>query len=170
MDLRGDSRWRGWGNTVPQGGVLGATKPTHCLHQHRAPIQTVATLWAAREQTEAELASNPEDPRLLIALAQAHTGLGELQSAYRSAGRALELMPRSRDDLAGVWYQEGAIIGVFAPAGDVAAVVEQLDAFLAVASNWSIQGLLPDPRLNPVRDWILTVNERPLSADAVEEL
>ena len=54
--------------------------------------------------------------------------------------------------MAGAWYQQGAIMGVFAPAGDAAAVVEELDAFLAHASTWSIEGLLPDPRLDSVRN------------------
>jgi len=107
---------------------------------------------AARGQVEMELASNPEDPRLHIALGQVLTGLGELQSAKSSARRAMELMPRSRDDMSGSWTQANAISGVFAPAGDVEAVVAELEVLLTVSSEWSIEGLLPDPRFDPVRD------------------
>jgi hypothetical protein len=45
-----------------------------------------------------------------------------------------------------------AIIRVLAPAGDVDAVIEQLDAYLASPGFWSIEGILPDPRLDSVRD------------------
>jgi len=107
---------------------------------------------AARGQVEMELASNPEDPRLHIALGQVLTGLGELQSAKSSARRAMELMPRSRDDMSGSWTQANAISGVFAPAGDVEAVVAELEVLLTVSSEWSIEGLLPDPRFDSVRD------------------
>ncbi len=107
---------------------------------------------AARGQVEVELASNPEDPRLHIALGRVLMGLGELDSAKSSARRAMELMPRSRDDMSGSWTQANAISGVFAPAGDVEAVVTELDALLTASSHWSIEGFLPDPRFDPVRD------------------
>jgi hypothetical protein len=45
-----------------------------------------------------------------------------------------------------------ASIGVFAPSGNVEATVAELDAHRAAGSAWSIEGLLPDPRFDPVRD------------------
>ena len=38
------------------------------------------------------------------------------------------------------------------PAGDYDAAIEELDAYLAAPGTWSIEGLLPDPRLDPIRD------------------
>ena len=32
------------------------------------------------------------------------------------------------------------------------AAIEQLDAYLLGPGPWSIEGLLPDPRLDPIRD------------------
>jgi TolB-like protein/Flp pilus assembly protein TadD len=101
---------------------------------------------------ETALAAGAEDPRLHIAQAQALLGLGEVQAAEASARRAMEIMPRSRDDLTGSFVQEIAIYGVFAPSGNVDAVVEELDSLMAAPSSWSIEGLLPDPRFDPVRD------------------
>ena len=49
----------------------------------------------ARGRVEVELASNPEDPRLHIALGQVLTGLGELDSAKSSARLRLSGVPRS---------------------------------------------------------------------------
>ena len=107
---------------------------------------------AALARIETELRASPEDPRIHIALALTLTGLGEFEAASAAARRGMRIMPRSRDDMSGAWYQRQAIVGVFAPAGDVDAVVEELDALLATPSNWAIEGLLPDPRFDPVRD------------------
>jgi len=106
----------------------------------------------AIEQMEAELLTNRTDPRMHIALAQALAGLGNHEAAQRAAREALDLMPRSRDDLLGAIYQINVIMGVFAPLNDVEATVAELDDHLTAASPWRIEGLLPDPRLDPVRD------------------
>jgi TolB-like protein/Flp pilus assembly protein TadD len=106
----------------------------------------------ARLVVEQALSDNPEDPRFHVALGQVLAGLGDIEAAEREARRAMEIMPRSKDDWSGGWIQFQAIIGVFAPAGNVEAVVEELDIYLSHASGWSIEGLLPDPRLDRVRD------------------
>ena len=61
-------------------------------------------------------------------------------------------MPRSRDQTTGPVYQLDVITGVFAPLGDVESTVAELDAYLSGGSGFTIEGLLPDPRLDPVRD------------------
>lgn len=61
-------------------------------------------------------------------------------------------MPRSRDDLSSRWHEFSAIVGAFAPSGNVDLTVAQLEAHLAAGSQWSIEGLLPDPRFDLVRD------------------
>ncbi len=54
--------------------------------------------------------------------------------------------------LAGPQIQIDAIIRVFAPAGAADAAIEELDAYLSAPGLWSIEGLLPDPRLDSIRD------------------
>jgi len=107
---------------------------------------------AAIAQVEAAIAMRRDDPRLHVALAQAHAGLGEREAAERAGREAMELMPRSRDATQGPDYQLDVITGVFAPLGDVEATVAELDAYLSGRSIFAIEGLLPDPRLDPVRD------------------
>jgi len=107
---------------------------------------------AAIAQVEAEIATSPDDPRLYVALAQAHAGLGEREAAERTGREAIALMPRSRDQTTGPIYQLDVITGVFAPLGDVESTVAELDAYLSGRSTFTIEGMLPDPRFDPVRD------------------
>jgi TolB-like protein/Flp pilus assembly protein TadD len=107
---------------------------------------------AARAQVEEALAANAEDPSHYIALGEVLAGLGEQESAVRAARQAIALRPTSIDAVDGPNIQLDGIIRVFMPAGDYDAAIEELDAYLAGPGMWSIEGLLPDPRLDPIRD------------------
>jgi hypothetical protein len=41
---------------------------------------------------------------------------------------------------------------VFAAAGNAESAIAELDQYLSVPAVWSIEGLLPDPRLDSIRD------------------
>ena len=107
---------------------------------------------AARTQVEEALASSPDDPRLLIALGEALIGLGENEAAVRAAVRAIERIPSVKDAPAEQSMHAQSIVKILGPAGDVETAVAQLDAYLSRPGYWSIEGLLPDPRLDPIRD------------------
>jgi TolB-like protein/DNA-binding winged helix-turn-helix (wHTH) protein/Tfp pilus assembly protein PilF len=107
---------------------------------------------SAREQLENALERNPDQPRLLIALGEVMAGLGEPEAATRLALKAIKLMPTSREAMDGPVYQIDAIMRVLAPAGAVDVALEQLDAYFAAPGFWSIEGILTDPRLDPIRD------------------
>ncbi len=79
-------------------------------------------------------------------------GLGQTEEAVQHAVRSLELMPRTVDDVAASRIQRDAIVRVLAPAGEVDAVIEQLGDYLDNPGQWSLEGLLPDPRFNRVRE------------------
>jgi len=96
--------------------------------------------------------SAPEDARLHVALGEAMLGLGDRDEAIRLAERATELMPRTTDALNASWIQLDAIVRVLAPAGFSDVLIEQLDDYLTQNGWWSIEGLLGDPRLDPIRD------------------
>ena len=49
------------------------------------------------------------------------------------------------------WARYDLITRVLAPAGLNDDAIEQLDAYLTESGQWSIEGLLPDPRLNPIQ-------------------
>lgn len=106
----------------------------------------------ARAQLEEALALSPNEPRLLIALGEALAGLGQPEAASRLALQAIELMPTSREAMDGPVYQLEAITRVLAPARAVDVALEQLDAYLAAPGYWSIEGILPNPRLDSLRD------------------
>ncbi len=106
----------------------------------------------ARRQVEQALESNPEDSRLLLALGELLAGLGEREAATIAAQRAMESLPTSRDAVEGRAYQLAAIVRVFLLAGDFDSALEELDDYLSSPGFWSIEGLLPDPRFDPIRD------------------
>ena len=109
---------------------------------------------AARAQIEAMFEATPDedDARLYVALGEVLAGLGEPEEAAQMARRAMDTLPTSKDPYVGPHVQLGAIIRVLVPAGDHDAALHELDAYLSAPGYWSIEGLLPDPRLDPIRD------------------
>ena len=107
---------------------------------------------SSRVQIEAKLEADPNDPRLHIALGEVLAGTGERDAAIRVVHRAIGLLPTSTDAFDGPVYRLAAIIRVLVPAGDYDGAIEELNAYLAAPGRWSIEGLLHDPRLDPIRD------------------
>jgi TolB-like protein len=107
---------------------------------------------AAQAQLEEALESSPDDARLVVSLAEAVAALGDREAGIRLARRAMELMPNELDANVGPLIRLDAITRVFAPAGDRDAVIEEFAAYLAEPQWWSLNGILPDPRLDSVRD------------------
>ena len=103
----------------------------------------------AREHLVAALDVDPEDFRLYNALGTVLAGLGQNEEAVRMAREAIDAT--SGDEFFSHLIQLDAIL-VFATASDSDAAIEELDAYLGAPGFWSIEGLLPDPRLDPVRD------------------
>jgi tetratricopeptide (TPR) repeat protein len=116
------------------------------------PEQALPYFQVARVQVENALATNARDARLHIALGEVLAGLGENESAIRAARHGIALQPTSLDAVDGPLIQVDGIIRVFLPAGDYDGAIEELDVYLAGPGQWSIEGLLPDPRLDPIRD------------------
>ena len=103
----------------------------------------------AREQIESALANNRQDFRLYVALGAVMVGLDDPDAALGNARQAIELLPASADIRQ--WARYDLITKVLAPAGLNDDAIEQLDAYLTEPGEWSIEGLLPDPRLNPIQ-------------------
>jgi hypothetical protein len=63
------------------------------------------------------------------------------------------MLPRAKDAYLSLIHQLDAVIRVFIRAGAVAEAIAQLDDYLGTrGAAWTIEGLLPDPRLDPIRD------------------
>lgn len=115
------------------------------------PDFAVQHLREARATIEQELLSKPQDPRLLIALGRILARQGQRETSIMSIRRAMELSPTSKDAIKGAALKMTAIFA-FLAAGDHDAAVDELDIYLAAPAVWSIEGLLPDPRLDPIRE------------------
>lgn len=107
---------------------------------------------AARIQVQEALAGNANDPFLHIALGEALAGLGEKEAAVRAADRAMKLRSTAADAMIGPAIRIDAVLRVLLPAGDHTKAIEELDAYLTGPGAWSIEGLLPDPRLDLIRE------------------
>jgi len=108
-------------------------------------------LRAARAIIEKELELSSEDPRLLIALGEVLALLGEAESATDLAQQVVALLPAATDATYRPAFRLGAIM-IFVAVGAHDSAIDQLDVYLSAPGKWSIEGLLPDPRLDPVRD------------------
>ena len=108
-------------------------------------------LQAARARIEREMMASAEDPRLLNALGEVLALLGEAGPATDLARRAMALLPASTDAVGRPRIRLRAIM-VFVASGDHDSALEELDAYLSSPGEWSIEGLLPDPRLDTIRD------------------
>ena len=105
---------------------------------------------AARKEVDQALESRPDDPRVIIALAEILARRGERELAANLARHAIELFPMSRDASGAPNLHLNAIM-VFVAAEDYDAAIEAFEVYLAAPVWWSIEGLLPDPRLDPLR-------------------
>ena len=106
----------------------------------------------SRAHLERILIDNREDARLHVSMGEVLVGLDQIDEAVRYAQNALELLSREMDAIAGPRIQRDVIVRVFAPAGAVDAVIEELDDYLAHPGIWSLAGFLPDPRFDLIRD------------------
>jgi len=104
-------------------------------------------LRTAYEQT---LEESPDDWDV-ASLAEVLGYLGERETALAHARRAMELLPDATD-LIGATALHLDIIWALVAAGDYRSTIEELDAHLTVPGIYSIEGLLRDPRLEPILD------------------
>jgi hypothetical protein len=56
------------------------------------------------------------------------------------------------DRVAAPFPRLDAVLRVFVRTGAFEAALEQLERYLSEPGMWSIEGLLPDPRLDPIRE------------------
>jgi serine/threonine-protein kinase len=106
---------------------------------------------SARRDLEARLVERPDDPRLHVSLSQAHALLDRREEAVRAAQRAVELLPMSEDAENGPSYVLN-LAYIYAWFGEVAAAVEQIDRYLSVPADRSIESILLDPGFDPIHD------------------
>ena len=99
--------------------------------------------------------------RRLMRLAIATAGVGNFDEARRFAEESMAMrFPDEPMVTKQLLYQTA--IGVFIPAGDHDRAIELLGEHFATPVGWTIEGLLRDPRLDPIRDhpgWLALVEK-----------
>ncbi len=106
---------------------------------------------SALQDLEARLRERPDEPRRHVSLSQAHAVLGQREEAIRAAQRAVALLPISEDAIAGPDYVYSLAV-TYAWFGEVDAAVEQFELYLSVPADGSVDYILLDPAIDPVRD------------------
>jgi serine/threonine-protein kinase len=106
---------------------------------------------SARRDLEARLRERPDDPQLYKALSSAYALLGQKEEAIQAAQRAVELMPISKDAVDGPGYVRN-LAAIYARFGEVDAAVERFERYLSVPAPESIESILLDRLIDPVRD------------------
>jgi len=105
----------------------------------------------AAEVLEPDVAERPADARLHTSLGIAYAGLGRFEDAIRAGLRGVELMPIAKDTFVGSWLLHD-LGWIYIMAGELDAAVEAFDRVLSIPSVLSIELLLADPRIDPLRD------------------
>ena len=117
------------------------------LGQHDA---SRATCDEARILAEKDLEVRPERQVSLGVLALAYACLGRGEEAIQSAKKNLELMPITKDALAGTWpIKELAL--VYTIVGEYDAALEQLDRLLSIPAMFSVPLMELEPEWEPLR-------------------
>jgi serine/threonine-protein kinase len=106
----------------------------------------------ARTRVEAALATNADDPTLLMALGEVLARLGDADAARHAARQAIQIFEDRRDAINAPIQRLDAVLRVLIPIGDFGTALDELDRYLSAPGVWSAEGLLLDPRLDPIRD------------------
>jgi tetratricopeptide (TPR) repeat protein len=116
------------------------------------PERAIPYFEEARSEIEQLLDRDPDDDGYQLAMAEVAAGLGNRDEAIALAEEAMAMTPRTIDLRMGAWVQLNAVRNVFAIIQDDERVLENLDDYLSKPGEWSIEGLLPDPRFDFIRD------------------
>jgi serine/threonine-protein kinase len=134
------------------GGIASVTVLRAYCHAWMGRIgRARATADSARRDLEARLSERPDDPDLHGLMGVAQAFLGRRDAAVRAAQRAVELRPISEDAVEGPGHVDN-LATVYAVLGEVDAAVEQFDRYLSVPAPHSIEYILLDPGIDPIRD------------------
>ena len=110
----------------------------------------------AREQIEARLEVEPIDwrtPNLYVMLGEALVALGDTERGLAYVERGLSDLSPSVDAYFGRFLQYEAIMRVYLITDPIGTALPLLDEYLSAhGGGFSIEGMLPDPRLDPIRD------------------
>lgn len=105
----------------------------------------------ALAHVEGVLNQNPDYPDARMARAEALVRAGDPATAVAEAHAVIEHFRAAGDRLSAGEHRLDAIRRVFAPAGALDDAFDSLESYLTEPGMWSIEGLVADPRLDPLR-------------------
>jgi TolB-like protein/DNA-binding winged helix-turn-helix (wHTH) protein/Tfp pilus assembly protein PilF len=105
----------------------------------------------ARNLTQQRLEERPNDWRALLSMADILALEGDAAGAAAYVKKAKDSLPLPIDAASGPHIGLASAF-VFAAAGDADSAIAELDQYLSKPAVWSIEGLLPDPRLDTIRE------------------
>lgn len=139
---------------LPAGGGNGRVPKELSLgHAHRLAgnNETASGYYrSARALLETELSADPDNPGVLLGLAQAFAGLGEREAALKTVRRALDLMPATLDPFA---YGEMLFFAsvIHTDLGDHELALTELEQMMALPFGQSVQTIRILPFWKPLR-------------------
>jgi serine/threonine-protein kinase len=105
----------------------------------------------ARRVLETTIQQQPKNELLHLGLGIAYAGLGRKEDAIREAELAVELLPISKDAIAGSLLVK-ELVRIYVMVGEFDAAIDQLEYLLSIPSELSIPLLRLDPVWDPLRD------------------
>jgi serine/threonine-protein kinase len=104
----------------------------------------------ARSILETKIQQQPQDARFHSSLGIAYAGLGRKEDAIRQGKLGVELLPVSKEAMAGLWRVED-LARIYVMVGEFDAAIDQLEYLLSIPSRLSIPLLKIDPAWDPLR-------------------
>jgi DNA-binding winged helix-turn-helix (wHTH) protein/tetratricopeptide (TPR) repeat protein len=105
----------------------------------------------ALAHVEGVLDQNPDYPDARMARAEALARAGDPATAVAEAHRVIEHFEAAGDRISAAEHRLDAVRRVFAPTGALDDALAGLERYLAEPGMWSVEGLVADPRLEPLR-------------------
>ena len=106
---------------------------------------------SVKVESEDVLRKDPEDLDGLLRLGMAYAGLGKKEKAIEKALEAVELLPLSKDALAGANLLSG-LAQIYVKVGEYDKAIDQLDLLLSIPSRITEHTLRLDPTWDPLRE------------------
>lgn len=114
--------------------------------------QALESFEAARVELDSVRNQNPEDPRVRYSLGLAYAGLGMKDEAIREGKKAVELLPVSKDALAGPDFEIG-LAKIYTMLGEYDLALDYIERILSIPADFISPGMLRvDPDWDPLRD------------------
>jgi serine/threonine protein kinase/tetratricopeptide (TPR) repeat protein len=115
------------------------------------PKSKLACYDSTRVILENKVKSRPSEAPFHSDLGIAYAGLGRKEEAIQEGKKGVELLPVSKDALAGLTYVQN-LAQIYVMVGDYDSAVDQLEYFLSIPSAISIPYLRIDPTWAPLRN------------------